>query len=331
MSPLEPPPATPGPKISDVHALPQGVHTLRVERDGVGFWAHVWKGGPGPVLLVNGATHGDEYEGPELLRRWTHTWRPSRLCGTLIAVPVLNEGAFTAGRRVNPEDGMDLARAFPGNAGGGPTARVALLFDKILLSQCTHYVDVHSAGAAYELLPWVGFLECGGSVGVTQREMAACFGGFWCWAGPYLPGRTLSAAHARNIPAIYIECSGAGTVRGSEVRRLESGLKRLMRGIGLIPGGPSRGSSQRFYASVDRAEAHLQVHHPAPIAGIFVPVRPGFTLGAAVKRGDLLGAVYPVGPGECLPLVAERSGRIVFLRRQRSVQAGDAICVVVPV
>ena len=60
--------------IVDLVTLPVGFHRRRIARDGVGFEAFIWRHGPGPVLLVNGATHGDEYEGPTLLLQWVQNW-----------------------------------------------------------------------------------------------------------------------------------------------------------------------------------------------------------------------------------------------------------------
>jgi len=98
----------------DVQHLPPGFHPRRFVANRVGFSAYIWRGAvDGPVVLVNGATHGDEYEGPTLLRRWAESWRPENLRGTVIFVPVLNEGAFYAGLRSNSADDVNLARAFP--------------------------------------------------------------------------------------------------------------------------------------------------------------------------------------------------------------------------
>ena len=190
------------------------------------------------MLLVNGATHGDEYEGPTLLRTWAEQWRPTRLAGTVVFVPVLNEAAFFAGQRCAPVDGANLARVFPGKPKGSPTERLAHLFDTQLLAQVTHYADLHSAGAAYQLKPWTGYVTHRAAINRAQRAMAACFDAFWVWAGPYLPGRTLSAAFARNIPAIYVECQGLGGVDAGDLRNLDRGLKNLLHWAGLTRGCP---------------------------------------------------------------------------------------------
>ena len=318
------------PNFSNPAALPSGFHAFRIAANDVGFWTYVWKGDPGPTLLINGATHGDEYEGPTLLRTWAAHWRPRRLKGTLIAVPVLNEGAFAAGRRVDPRDNADLARAFPGGSKDAPTARLAHLFDQTVLAYATHYVDLHSAGNAYELLPWVGFMACAEPIQSIQRQMAESFEGFWCWAGPHLSGRTLSAAYERGVAAIYVECKGAGSICKMDLRKLELGLKHLMQRLGMLPGKSAAIRKQPFRNATDPAEAHLQVHHPAPVSGLFIP-SPQCSLGRRVRSGQSLGQILPIGPGDPVPVKSERAGRLVFLRRQRSVQKGDALCVVTPV
>ena len=312
----------------DLKTLAPGFHRRRFQADEVGFDAWIWRGGFGPVLLLNGGTHGDEYEGPTLLRQWAETWRPDKLRGTVVMVPVLNEAAFFAGRRDHPADGGNLARAFPGSLRGTASVRLAHLFDTQLLSQASHYVDLHSGGRAYELLPWTGFLTRDDAVGRTQRAMAACFDDFWCWAGPFLPGRTLSAAHARNIPAIYTECRGAGGLEPRDLRALQRGLENLLVWCGCLSTPRRRLRRQKMRTAGDPQEAHLQVHHPAPSDGLFVP---GAKLGQRVRKGQLLGYVHALSSAKKTPVRAERTGRIVLVRYQRSVMKDDALFTLAPI
>lgn len=312
----------------DLKTLAPGFHHRRFSLRDIGFDAWIWHGGPGPVIVLNGATHDDEYEGPTLLRQWAEDWRPTRLHGTVVMVPVLNEAAFYAGTRCHPADNGNLARAFPGNAKGTVTARLAHLFDTQLLAQATHYVDLHSGGAAYKLHPWVGYLTRNDRAGRAQRHMAACFDDFWCWAGPFLPGRTLSAAHARNIPAIYVECSGAGGVLPKDLKALDRGVENLLRWTGCInlPLRPLKRQKQRV--TRDAQEAHLQVHHPSPAAGLF---QAKIALGGRVRKGQVLGVVRPLNETENILIKAERSGRVVLARFQSSVRPGDALFTLAPV
>jgi predicted deacylase len=78
----------------------------------------------------------------------------------------------------------------------------------------------------------------------------------------------------------------------------------------------------------DADEAHLQIHHPAPHDGLFVPAT---KVGARVRRGQVLGAVHALENRGATIVRAERSGRIVMWRIQRSVRKGDALCTLAPV
>ena len=307
--------------------LPRGFHRRRISTGEVGFTTFIWRGGPGPVLLVNGATHGDEYEGPHVLRMWAETWRPKSVAGTVVFIPVLNEAAFFAGQRCHPDDGGNLARAFPGRASGGPTSRLAHLFDREVLAQCTHYVDLHSAGASKELDPWVGYMIADREVDAQQLLLAQSFDSFWCWSAPPLPQRTLSAAHARRIPAIYVECRGAGGVHSDDARALDRGLRQTITRLGIARLTSTEVSPQRHYVSSDADESHLQLHHPCPGEGLFRPV---VALRQRIRRGDLLGQLFPLERLPALEIRSQRSGQVVTLRRQRSVRKGDSLATVLP-
>ena len=81
----------------------------------------------GPILWLNGATHGDEPEGPYSIFMALDDIDPESLAGTVVAVPVMNVGAFAAGNRGNPLDtfAYDLNRVYPGRPDGYPTERIA--------------------------------------------------------------------------------------------------------------------------------------------------------------------------------------------------------------
>lgn len=317
------------PDSPDWTTLPAGRHAVRFGDAEVGFDAWIWRGRqPGPTLVLNGATHGDEYEGPAVLRCWTDAEPPANLRGTVGLIPVLNEAAFAADQRCHPDDGGNLARAFPGDAEGSPTARLAHLFDTQVLAHATHYVDLHSGGHALEIHPWVGYISGGdAAVEATQRAMAACFDDLWCWSGPFLPGRTLSAAYARKVAAIYTESRGAGGLREDDLVALDQGLQNLLIEIGCLDGSVGPLAPQPCYHSTDAEETHLQVHHPAPHAGAFAA---NVSLGATVKAGEPLGTVTADATGMPTPVLAENAGTVVLRCHHPSVQAGDALFVVVP-
>ncbi|GAB5562750.1 MAG: N(2)-acetyl-L-2,4-diaminobutanoate deacetylase DoeB [Synoicihabitans sp.] len=316
------------PKCSDWTTLNPGIHAVRFGNVELGFDATIWCGEPGPVLVVNGATHGDEYEGPTLLQRWIEAGPPTNLRGTIMLIPVLNEAAYAARQRCHPADDGNLARAFPGDANGSSTARLAHLFDTRVLAHATHYVDLHSGGHALELLSWVGYISGDNTaLNSAQQNMAACFDAFWGWAGPFLPGRTLSAAFERSIPAIYLECRGAGEIRDDDLTALDRGLRNLLIELGCVAGAKPTLVKQAWHHSTNAEETHLQTHHPAPHDGTFEPT---VTLRDVVEAGANLGVVRGLADGQTTPITAENGGTIVLLRHDRSVKIGDALFVIVP-
>jgi len=70
---------------------------------------------PGPTVLVQAGIHGDEIAGVHALQELLDEgMRPAR--GRLLVVPIMNPPAYQARQRF-VEGGLDLNRAFPGDAG----------------------------------------------------------------------------------------------------------------------------------------------------------------------------------------------------------------------
>ena len=134
---------------------------------------------PGPHLLITGGVHGDEFEPMAAIRRLIRRFAtgdcPEPLkTGTLTLVPVVNEAAFLHGERTAP-DGLDLARVCPGSLDGSETERTAHALSE-LIRQADYYVDLHSGGTAFSVLPMTGYTLHADRRGLDrQREMARAF------------------------------------------------------------------------------------------------------------------------------------------------------------
>ena len=99
----------------------------------------------GPVVWLNAATHGDEINGVEIIRRVLETLDPRSLRGTVIAVPILNVHGFNTGDRYLP-DRRDLNRSFPGSARGSLAARIA----NLMMSEVVETPDEHPGSGGLE-------------------------------------------------------------------------------------------------------------------------------------------------------------------------------------
>jgi predicted deacylase len=108
-------------------------------------------------LLAIGATHGTEYEGPIALKHLLGEIRAEDVLGRIVIVPVLNVPAFRAGWRDTPDDGANLNRAFPGNAAGSITQRIAYFVVNSLFPQAHVVIDLHAGGQVARFPPCTSF------------------------------------------------------------------------------------------------------------------------------------------------------------------------------
>ncbi len=106
----------------------------------------------GPVVWVNAATHGDEINGVEIIRRVLEFLDPRSLRGTLIAVPILNVHGFNTGDRYLP-DRRDLNRSFPGSPRGSLASRIANLMMTEVVERSDVGVDLHTGSDHRANLP----------------------------------------------------------------------------------------------------------------------------------------------------------------------------------
>src|SRR4029077_6343248 len=81
---------------------------------------------PGPRVSVTGGIPGAEYVSIAGLRQGVLRRDPSAVTGSLVAVLPASPAAFAARSiYVNPLDGVNLNRQFPGDPNGSPTQRLA--------------------------------------------------------------------------------------------------------------------------------------------------------------------------------------------------------------
>lgn len=101
---------------------------------------------PGRGLVAIGSTHGDEMEGPVAVKHLLREIRTEDVLGRILLIPVLNVMAFRANRRESPDDGVNLNRAFPGDAKGSVTYRLADFVTRFVFPQVHVVLDIHAGG-----------------------------------------------------------------------------------------------------------------------------------------------------------------------------------------
>lgn len=282
-------------------------------------------GGTGhPIAVLLAGVHGDEEEGVISARRVVAKLRSSAIEGTVRVVPVASAPAYRAGRRLNPVDGANLARVFPGDKGGTSTQKIAAAIVERVLRGASMLIDLHSAGSAYAMPLFCGYIDVGRAVSRRSKELAAAFGAPIVWRHRSAsPGRSLSVALDLGVPAIYAECRGGGLVRGEDTDGFVNGTLNVLRSAGILP---YEGWHRNVTPTCVRdMSGDIDAGQSCAISGTFVART---DVGQKVARGDCIGEVYRDDGNVATRLTAEVDGVVMLLSRRGRFDAGATLAIV---
>jgi predicted deacylase len=280
----------------------------------------------GPHLLITAGVHGDEFEPMMAVQRLIEQLPTYDLAGRVTLMPVVNESAFSIGKRTGA-DGLDLARVCPGNDEGTATEQYAAALSR-LIHQANYYIDLHTGGVGLSVWPMSGYLlHQDAAIRSTQRKMSQAFNLPVIW-GTYAgnEGRSLSVARDAMVPAIYTEYLGSAAFHSEAVDVLCAGCLNVMSWLEMIDREPLE-MAVTWICEDERAGAgYMQICHPAPHAGLFVSA---VQLGDLVEQGQPLGSVTDMQTGEITSVLAEESGRVLTIHSFAKVCEDEGLFVVV--
>lgn len=270
----------------------------------------------GPTLAISAGVHGDEYEGVRAIYELFHELDPATMRGTFLAVPVLNPSAHRSCSRVNPADGLNLARVFPGDPDGSISNRIAWAFDQEILPRASFYLDLHSGGIRYGMPSMVGY----DSTDARAIAAAEVFGAPVVWGHPVIEaGRTISAAKARNIPFLYTEAWGAARIAAADLAMMKRGVLNLMRHLGILDGEPELPAAPpRRLTGVGNTDGGIQATQPG---FLMLEVR----LLEQVTAGQRLGYLVDEWGSTIEQYTAPIDATIGLTREMPIVEAGDTL------
>lgn len=305
-------------------AVPRGVKqqsVLRVEAGGYStdLPLLVVRGRtPGKTLLVSAGVHGDEYEGIQTVFEIYQQLSPESLSGSFIGLPVANPPAFWNGSRISPLDNGNLARVFPGSANGTITQAIAFAIDQMLFPVADFYLDLHSAGVMCEMPCMVGYSQSD----AEAKDAAMALGMPVVWSHPTIaPGRTISSAIARGIPALYTEARGAGRIHEDDLRVYERAVRNLMKHLAIIPGDMEVGPEPLML----HGDGNLDVGMESKQAGFLVS---SVRILDLVKRGQPLGRLVDLWGRTLEEFAAPRDGRVALIHACPQVRPGEPLFLV---
>ncbi len=99
---------------------------------------------PGPVLGVTAAVHGNELNGIPIIQRLMADIAVDELCGSVVAVPVVNIPGYLENRR-ELAPGFDLNRLMPGKPDGTAGQVYAHRFVRRVIAPMHYLIDLHTA------------------------------------------------------------------------------------------------------------------------------------------------------------------------------------------
>jgi predicted deacylase len=261
----------------------------------------------GPTVLVTAGIHAAEYTGTLAAIRLGRATAPEHVRGILIVLPLLNRpGFYERSVYVNPEDGDNLNRLFPGNPKGKWGERFAHRLLTEIVTRCEYAIDLHAGDLIEDLTPFVIYRETGeAALDERIRKMANAYGARWAVKSApsgERPGSLYALAALNGVASMLAESGGRGLPIEEDIARHVRGVTNILRSIGALAGEPETVAPPRVVNSFDWLRS--------PDEGVFhARVR----VDQLVTAGDVVGELVDL-VGEPLATVkAPVSGVVLFV------------------
>jgi len=283
-----------------------------------------------PGLAAFGGTHGNEWEGQVAVKDLCQQLDPESISGRILLMPQLSESACAANQRISPLDHVNMNRAFPGNAHGSISYRIANFVKQQIFPRVRIVVDLHAGGREG------GFALCTSFHPVPDpaqfNEIASAAALFdtpfmLVYSSQMASGLLTDEAEADGKIAIGGEFGHGEGVNRTGTRHAIEGIRNVLRHYGMLDGevvriDPGRSTPPRL---VDAR--NLEDYLPCPRPGIWEPL---VDLGEDVRAGQLIGRLHDFSDhsAPALDLAANRDGVVIMMRATATCQQGETLFVV---
>lgn len=256
---------------------------------------------PGPRFLIFGGIHGDEATAVEAVRRIVEAVDENELKGTLVAVPVSNPYAYESMTRHTTQDGLNLNRIFPGDAGGSLTEQLAAALVEIQ-EGADYFIDFHSSGL-YSTVDYA-YVHSGAEI------LARNYGTSLLYHHDPYTGSSAEMMLSAGKPAMVSELGGGGQLTTDFLDRSVAGTLNVLGAVGMLPGDPVDPPEQKVMTK-------LVTLRPTTGGAVISDYGPE-TLGSVVPGGTVLGRVVNPHTFEVMEeLVAPFDETIIVLTREQ--------------
>jgi predicted deacylase len=262
----------------------------------------------GPTLLVTAGIHGAEYASIEAAVRVART-DPKDLSGTLVVLPITNPPAYKARSiYINPIDGQNLNRQFPGDPDGSFSQQLAAWLTENAIQASSAFIDLHGGDMIEALTPFTIFTEGDASA----QQLAEAFG-IPLLVSSAPGGMSISAGFKHGVPSILAEAGGNGLWPEHDVQWLEQGVKRVMQHLSMIVGTPEPMPTRLLTQF-----AWLRAEHD----GLWYPT---LKAGETVRAGQDLGRITDPFGVMLQEIAAPQDGVVLFAVTSLAINHGDPL------
>jgi predicted deacylase len=277
---------------------------------------------PGPVLAIVAGSHGTEYASIVAVERLIQQLDPKAIRGTVILVPLVNVPSFERKiAHLNPVDGKNMNRFYPGRHDGTQTERASLAITREVVEKSDHLIDLHGGDIDESLRPYAYWTKTGNEKqDAVSRGMVLAFGLDTIVISTDRPRDPAASRYLENTattrgkPSLTAEAGHAGTVEPDDVRALVEGCANVMRYLKMADGVAAAVESPVW---IERLAGIT-----SDVSGVFYPL---VTRGAYVQKGMKIGYVTDYLGTTIFEARAPESGVVLYLRAVPSMTKGETV------
>ena len=267
----------------------------------------------GKTLYVQAVSDGDELNGLGVVNRVVPRIDPSELSGAVLVVGIVNHYAFQIAEHRNPIDDTKMNRAYPGDAEGTATERIAHATYEAA-TRADLILDLHQ-GSTSRMIDEVR-VRCGPRHRIHGDclRLAKVFGCGYVLDQKGPDGQLARVAPNDGIPTIDPELGGCIGWDEESIRKGVEGVFNVLGHYGFLDREPEINEQTR---------ARGFEQYGSPAGGL---VRFKQELGGRVDAGDPLFEVTDVFGKRKARVTADSNGIFWRSRRLPQVAAGEYVC-----
>jgi uncharacterized protein len=267
----------------------------------------------GRTLYLQAASDGDELNGVGVIQRVVPRLDPAEIRGTILVVGIVNYHGFQVAEHRNPIDDTKMNRAYPGDAEGTSSERIAAAtFDAA--KRADLILDLHQ-GSTSRMINEVR-VRCGSRHRLHEEclELAKVFGCGYVLDQKGPDGQLARVGPDEGIPTVDPELGGSVGWDDESIQYGVLGVFNVLRYYGFLEGEVETESQTRA-TGFDQ--------YGAPRGGL---VRFEKGLGEEVSSGETLFTVRDVFGTVKAEVTADGTGLFWRSRRLPQVATGEYVC-----